>query len=1051
MRQNNSSEKEEEMKQNNSSFLGTFISRPVLSWVINIVITLVGIVSWYKLAVRELPKMDFPTITVTTEYSGASPAMVESQVTVPLEESFAGIEGIDFIQSASTNSQSRITIQFKSDRNMDAASADVRDRIMRTKDSLPQGLRDPTMSKSSSSSGYLVQLAATGPKYNMAEIGDYMQRYAKGILESVSGVASVSISGLGSDDSGSFQIHAYLNPEKLSAYDLTIREVREAIGQQSFKSPLGDVIQNEQAFTSTLNQAITSIEGYSDVFIKEYKKGLVRLKDVATMELVTDDPDSIVRYNGNPAVAIYISAQQTANPMQVAAEINAKLPEIRNSLPKDLKLDVVSDRSEPIQKSIKSVYSSLIEAILCVFFVMLFFLRSWRATFIPMITIPICVFGGFFILYIANFSINTLTLLALVLAIGLVVDDAIVVLENIYRYVEKGMDPLKAAFAGVREIQFAVIAMTLTLMAVYAPITLSSGMVGKLFTEFAITLAGTVLISGLVALVLTPMLCSRILKHEEPVVTGWQSWSSNFLKKIDMWYSKALDFSIERARFIIISCVVFGLVGFGSLFALPRFLFPDLDMNMIILEAQGPSGATAEYVNTYLKKVEAEVKKIPELKNYLLSIQSKSGRDSILLRLVNPEDRRRTCAQVLEEITKKINPVQSGLDIHGRCISGVLGGSDSDDSVSFVIQSQKSYDEMELLVRRILGTVRTHPGVGQRIMTSRVAPEKAFDVTIDRERAANLGIRMHEVGEMLSFALRGQPPADRFERDGKRYPMRVWVDRELRKDPYNLMKFHVRSSKGSENQEPPLVSLRELLKISEIKERPLIAHYEGMRSYSISFDINSGYGVVDVYRDVEEVLKNTLPIGYKYSPTGQLRQTINEGNNVILVFALAILFIFLIMAAQFESFLDPLMIMFTVPLALAGGILILFLVPEASMNIFTQIALITLIGLITKHGILMIDFANKLFDEKKDRTVENVVESIKKACVLRLRPILMTTAAMVLGAIPLALSGGNGHEIRNQIGWVIVGGMSVGTFFTLFLVPCLYVFVRSRIMRKPII
>ena len=1036
---------ENEKENEKKGFIGNFIYRPVLSWVINIVIALVGAVSWNKLPIRELPKFSLPKMTVSTEYSGASPEIVESQVTVPLEESFAGIEGLDYIESSSTNGQSKIMLSFKSTVKIDSAAADVRERIMKTKDSLPQNLRDPNVTKSSSDAQDIIKVVITGLKHKPAELADLAQRYIKSAIEPIEGVATVNISGGGGGgDSGAFQIHALISPEKLKAYDLTLTELRESVSQQSFKSPLGDIIKNQHAITVTLNQSISSIEGYGNIFLKEYNGGIVRLKDVAEMKLMEDDPDSKVRFNNEKAILVSVIAQQDANPMEIAKSVNAKMVDIKRSLPKGVSVDIFTDRSVNISKSISSVYSALFEAIFFVFLTILIFLRSWKATFVPMVSIPVCILGGFAIIFAAGFSINTLTLLAMVLAIGLVVDDSIVVLENVYRYIEKGFSPFKAALLGIKEIQFAVIAMTFTLVSVYAPITLSSGIIGKLFTEFAVTLAGTVLISGIVALVLAPMLCANLLKKDESQYK-WQEKLEVGLNYLDNKYKKVLEKAIKIKGKIVALSLAFGLSGFVGIQYLSKTLMPDVDMNLIVFDLQGPSGVTSDYVYKYFEKIQGTILKTPEVKNFLVSIQSKSGRDYAYVNLLEQEKRRTTCEQVLSKISKSIEPLQSGLSIRGHCSSGMLsGGGGGSKSLSFSIQSQRSYDEIEQTGRRVMSAVRSHPGINpNNIKSTRISPEKAYKVSIKKDKAAQMNIRMKNIGDMLSMVMRGQPPADRFEIEGKRYPMRLWVSDELRSNPNNIARFFARPFKTDDNtkRQPDLVSLKELLEIEEVKERPVVVRYEGMRSYSIELEVLPGYGVMEVFSDLEEVFDNVLPKGYKYSATGDVRQIKTEGSNISLIFFLALLFIFLIMAAQFESFLDPLIIMFSVPLALAGGVLVLFLIPDGALNIFTQIALITLIGLITKHGILIIDFANKLFE--KERTKENLLKSIINASTIRLRPILMTTAAMVLGALPLALSSGAGYEVRRQIGWVIVSGMSFGTLFTIFLVPVVYLIVNN--------
>ncbi len=1039
-------------ESNSIGGLGTFIKRPVLAIVVNLVIALIGIVAWQQLSVRELPKLNFPTITVRTEYPGAGPGVVESQITIPLEESFAGLPGLDSMESFTTKGQSVVSLHFREDKDIDAAAADVRDRMMKAKDSFPHGLRDPVISKDAINETELMRIVAFGDKYNLSEISDQLTRQAKGQIESTSGVASVNIFGAsGGGDSGAFQIHAIISPEKLYAYDLTVKEVREAIAQNSFKKPLGDTTQREIAFAITLDQAAKNIDDYANIVVKHHKSGVLRLKDVADIKMITDDPDSKVRYNGKSCVMMGVVAQQGANPMETAKNIRKKIESIKKSIPKNLTLDISMDRSETINKSIKSVYKSIFEAILFVFLVILLFLRSWKSTLIPMVTIPICIFGGFFVIYLCGFTINTLTLLAIVLAIGLVVDDAIVVLENVHRYMEKGMKPLQASITGIKEIQFAVVAMTLTLMAVYAPITMASGIVGKLFIEFAITLAGTVLISGIVALVLTPMMCSRILTIDHSAKEkNWQKKARKWIELTDKKYKHWLTFALDNSKNILIVCATLATIGFlCAKYYLPHALMPETDTGYIVLRLDAPTGASATYVDHYARKIENVVKRMPYLRNYVVSLQSSNGsKNGIYIKLIDLEKRKKTCKKILADLNKNLELVQSGLHVNGYCSSGSLGGgSDEEDRVSFVIQSQKSYDEMELIAREIRNALSTHKHINQdSIKYSKVQPEKSFSVSINQEKAAQFNVRMLEIGEMLSFVMRGQPPADRFEHEGKRYPMRIMVSEDFKKDPENMKKFHIRAVRSSSNDKAPaLVSLHELLEIKEVTERPLAARFEGMRSYEFTFTAKKSS--TKVYKDITRLMDKILPNGYKYSPTRDLRKTINEGNNIASIFILALLFIFLIMAAQFESFIDPLMIMFSVPMALAGGVLILVFVPESSLNIFTYIALITLIGLITKHGILIIDFANKIL-AKQAMTKANIVSAIKEAAILRLRPILMTTSAMILGALPLALSSGSGYEIRSQIGWVIIGGLLVGTLFTIFLIPCVYVRFKMRMLKK---
>lgn len=1042
------------MEQNkNYGFFSNFISRPVLALVINIIITLVGIVAWNQLKTRDLPKITYPTIRVRTEFAGAGPELVESQITIPLEEALAGIEGLDYISSTSTNGQSEIQLYFVSSKNIDAASADVRDRISKAKDSFPQGLRDPEMIKSGSSNTSAgLRAVAYSSKYTVSEISDLISKTAKSEIETIEGVAAVHITGAGAGaggDSGSFQIYITISPEKLKAYNLTLYEVREAVYQQCFKKPLGEITQRNVEYSIAIDNAPKNYKDYGEIILKTHNNCFVKLKDVATIEVQKEDADYKIRYKGLPCVEIDVVLQQEANPIETIKNVNKKIAIVKKSLPKGIVLEVADDKSEMIKKSLHSVYKTIIEAILFVLVVMLLFLRSWRSAFIPMITIPICIFGSFFIIYMFGYTINTLTLLALVLAIGLVVDDAIVVLENIYRHIEEGLSPIAASLKGLYEIQFSIVAMTVTLMAVYAPIALTSGLIGKLFIEFAVTLAGAVLISGIVALVLTPMLCSKILKHEKQE-QEWQKIVSKTLDKIDEKYKNSLAFALKNKFFTLIICIIFGLAGLGTAkFYLKQVLMPEIDNSTIILQFDAPSGANSQYYDQYATKIEEAIKDIPEIKNYLVSISRSYGK-YVYIQLVSPEKRKKSAKQVLEYITTKIDPVQSGISVMGYCDSGALGGDDEGtNKVHFAIQSNKSYDEIEEIANQFIRTINTSAGCnGNTMRSSRVSPEKSYKINFNKEKAALLGLRLQDIAEMLSIVMRGQPPIDRFEKDGKRYPVKLIFSDEFKKNPENLKRVHMRSIKTTDQEKgAPLIALGEIIEIKETKERPLAKRIEGMRAYEIIFEVNKGYSVMEVYKQSAKILDATLPQGYKYTPVGELRKAINESSSIVMIFLLALLFIFLIMAAQFESFIDPFMIILTVPLALAGGVLTLALVPGSSLNIYTYIALVTLIGLITKHGILIVDFANKILDTKT-LTLKNIEIAIKEAALIRLRPILMTTAAMVLGAIPLALATGARYEIRSQIGWVIVGGMSFGTLFTIFLVPCVYVIIKSIMVNE---
>ncbi len=1023
----------------NYGFFAKFIKKPVLVWVLNIIVILVGYVSFMKLDIREEPKIVYPTISIHTDFSGASAETIESCITEMLEENLAGIEGLESMESVSTFGSSKITLNFTSETNPDIAAANVRDRVAKAKDGFPsKELRDPIISKSSGNENQLITICATSDKLSTAEVMDLLSTSAKGSLESIPGVAKIrglSESGL---DSGSFQIFLYPNFEKMFLHKVTVKDIKEAVFQNSFKKPLGEFKMNNIKYSAILNQIPKHPEEYNRMIISSNKNSLVRMEDVCKLEIMIKRPDTISRYNGKDSVNISIIPQPGANPLTISAEVKERLKEIKKILPKSVKIEITSDKSENIRKSINSVYRTIFEAILFVFLVVLIFLQSLRSTFIPMITIPICLLGGFFIMYLFNFTLNKLTLLAMVLAVGLVVDDAIVVMENIHKKMEEGLDRFKASALGIQQISFSIISMTLTLVAVYAPITLVSGMIGLLFKEFAITLAGTVLISGFVALILTPMLCYNILESSHET-SNFKIFNiiNIYLKKIETGYKNLLNWSLINFKKVSLFVILFSVFSlFVAKFKLNQTLYPDIDRGLIYLQFHSPKGSTVDYTNYHILKIEKLLAKLNYVESFETYLESGGSNNYVAIQLIDHSKRKLSANQIIQDLEKKLQPIQSGLNLMFEAAGSASG--DHENQVEFSIQSNKSYDDIEIVASDIFRLLYTNPYIDQTSMLStNIAKVKSYEFFINQEKCALLNVHPLEIADMLSLVIRGQSPVDRFEKNGKRYPVRLMVDDEFKKDPENVNKLFVKAYKQGEYQ---MVSLNGLIDIKEIKTRPMSFKKEGLRSYSIYFKVKK-YTPLSFYKEISPSLDKLLPTGYKQVPGKNLKKAIKESKNILFVFLLALLFIFLIMAAQFESFLDPFIIILTVPFSIAAAVLSLVPLASGSLNIYSYIALITLIGLITKHGILLIDFANK-FLEENELSLANIEKAIKEACLTRLRPILMTTLAMVLGAFPLAFSTGVEYEIRNQIGWIIISGMSVGTFLTLIFLPGVYIFFK---------
>ena len=785
------------------------------------------------------------------------------------------------------------------------------------------------------------------------------------------------------------------------------------------------------------------------MIISQKEGVIIRLKDVGYAELNSEDKRFSSRFNDKNAVSIGIVKKSVANPLEVKKGIEEKLTQIRNRLPAGTEIEISSDKTVFIEKSIAHVYRTIWEATFLVIFVVFGFLRSGRASLIPLVTIPVSLIGAFALMFLFGFTINILTLLALVLAIGLVVDDAIVVLENIYRYVEEGMDPMRASITGAKEISFAVIAMTLTLAAVYAPIALSSGITGKLFTEFALTLVGSVLISGFVALTLTPMMCSRLLVshgHEVSYNYGFRRYYQIFYDKVGEWldkldqgYGNFLKRVLEKRLWVVFIGLAVAVIGlYLAVFQLRRELTPAEDQGVLLTTADPPYGATLKYTEKYALQMDKILASVPELVKRMTIVQV--GDYTYSQNTMLPwEERTRSCNDIKEAITPELNKI-IGLQVRAKCQNRSVIASGSTFDLSFVIQTTRSYEDLEQQMQKVWAAMLQHPGIGN-VVPDMGAPGQDYKVQVDVDKAATLGIEPDVIAQTLDTLIGGRKSTT-FERESKQYPIRVWVGEQFRRSPQNVLEMTVRSSKDGKES---LVPLSDLVKILAITTTPEIRHFDSMRSVTLDATLNEGYGLGQVLNDIKEVADRILPDGYQTTVSGETRDYLKETYTIYLIFGLAIAFIFLVMAAQFESFIDPFIIILSVPLSLAGAIFTLWIFPSGTLNIYSQIGLVTLIGLITKHGILIVDFANKLQEEGK-----SPFEAVVEASRLRLRPILMTTFAMVFGAIPLAYSTGAGAETREQIGLVIVGGMSVGTLFTLFVIPVVYTYLsRKRPVEVP--
>lgn len=995
------------------------IRRPVFATVLSLILVLLGLLAYQRLAVREYPNIDVPIVTVNVTYPGASPEIMESQVAQPIEDVLSGIEGLDFVASISRSENTQITAQFRLGTNADEAANDVRDRLGRVRGLLPDEINEPIVQKVEADAQPVIWLAFYSEQHSAMEITDVLERVIRDRLQTIPGVSEVQIRG-----ARRFAMRIWLDPEKLAAHDLTVQDVEDALRRQNVEIPAGRIESVQREFSVLSETDLRTPEEFNDLILNDQRGYLLRLADVGHAEVGAADERSIVRFNGRAAVSLGLVRQATANPLEISDGLDAALPEIRALLPDGMKMTIANDNSLFIRESIDNVYTTIWEAVLLVILIIFLFLRSLRATLIPLVTIPVSLIGAFSLMVLLGFSINTLTLLAMVLAIGLVVDDAIVVLENIHRHIEEGMSPIQAAFKGSREIAFAVIAMTLTLAAVYAPIGFMQGTSGKLFTEFSWTLAGAVLVSGFVALTLSPMMCGQLLRPHAAQQHGrFYNLVESFLHGLTYSYRHLLE-RVLRAWLLIVLLLAGILVLCLVLFSgLRSELAPTEDTGTIVGSINGPDGATIEYTSRYARMLEEAYQSIPEANRYMVVVGFPTVAQGLsFLKLEAWDARERSQFEIRDELLPKLR------DIPGVRAFPInrppLGQSARNQPVNFVIRSSLEYSELQAYVDQLMERVRDYPGL-ESLDSDLKLNSPQLKVTVNREQAVAVGTDVAAIGRSLE-SLFGSRQVTRFKQNGEQYDVLVQLANVDRSNPDDLNRVYVRGRNDSMVQLANLIEVRETVAPRELN------HFNQLRAVTVTANVGSGYTLGEALDYLEEAARAVFPPDTQFDYTGTSRDFKDSSSGVALIFALALVFIYLVLAAQFESFIDPLIILFSVPLSMAGALLALTLF-GGTLNIYSQVGMVTLIGLITKHGILIVEFANQLL-----RQGVELHEAVMEASVKRLRPILMTTGAMVLGSVPLAIASGAGAESRQQIGMVIVGGLLVGTFFTLFVVPTLY-------------
>jgi multidrug efflux pump len=999
------------------------IKRPVFATVLSLVLLLVGLVSYGRLTVREYPNIDEPVVSVSTSYPGASATIVESQVTQVLEGSVAGIEGIDTIESSSRAESSRITITFRPGIDIAEAASDVRDRVSRVRRQLPEEIQEPVIAKVEADAQAIIYLVFRSESMDPLQLTDYVNRFVVDRFKNVKGVADVQIYG-----ERRYAMRVWIDSDRLAGYGLTIQDVENAIRSQNAEFPAGRIESEDREFTVLSRTGLSTPAQFGNIVIKTTGGYQVRLSDVAEINQGAEDERRDARYNGVPSITVGIIKQAVANPLDVSKEVRAILPRVNESLPQGLKVEIGNDTSVFIERSIHAVFVTIGEAIALVVLVIFFFLRSFRASIIPIVTIPVSLIGSFALMYSAGLTINTLTLLAMVLAIGLVVDDAIVMLENIFRHIEEGMRPMKAALSGSREIGFAIVAMSLTLAAVYAPVAFTPGRTGRLFMEFALTLAGAVLISGFVALSLTPMMCAKLLRHEAK--HGWLFTTiENLIRGLERGYRRALRQSLRIRPVVLVAALMVAGVGGYYFTLLKTELSPVEDRGVIQVSGTAPEGSTLAYTRRYGEQVEDLLKTVPEIRSILLiSGQPEVTRFNGFARLVDWSQRQRKQQDIVAQLTPKLRRIVGvQASANNPASLGVRGGG---RPVQFVLQTSGSYEQLKQYSDKLLERVEGYPGL-TNVETDLKLNSPELSVEIDRDKVADLGLDISVIGRTMETLLGGRT-VTRYEIDGEQYDVIVQLKAEERTTPTTLSRIFVRSGSGEMVQLSNIVTVHETVVPKELRR------FNQLRSVTIQANIAPGYALGETLDFLERAAKEVLPGDVLTDVTGQSREFRTASSNLAIMFVLALAFIYLVLSAQFESFRDPMMIMLTVPLSMTGALAALHY-SGGTLNVYSQIGLVTLVGLITKHGILIVEFANQIQAQGKTR-----IEAVIEAAALRLRPILMTTSAMILGAVPLALAQGAGAESRQQIGWVIVGGLALGTLLTLFVIPAVYTIAGRR-------
>ncbi len=1000
------------------------IKRPVLATVVVLIITIFGILGYTFLGTREFPSVDQPIITVNVSYPGANADVIMNQITEPLEQNINGIPGIRSLSSVSSQGSSRITVEFELSVDMETAANDVRDKVSRAQRFLPRDCDPPTVSKADADATPIMQISVRSDTRSLMEVSEIADLTVKERLQTIQDVSGVSIWG-----EKRYSMRLWLDPDKMAGYGVTPMDVKNAIDKENVELPSGRIEGDKiELSIRTLGLMSTPYE-FNNVIIKKNGSQIVRFQDIGRAELGPEDTRSAFRKDGVPMVVVVIVPQPGANHIMIADEAIQRVEQLKKDLPEDVSVDVLYDNTQYIRASIKEVRDTIFIAFLLVVFIIFVFLRDWRVTLVPVVVIPVSLIGAFFVMYLAGFSINVLSMLAVVLSVGLVVDDAIVVTENIYIRIERGMSPREAGIEGSKEIFFAVISTTITLIAVFLPIVFMEGMTGRLFKEFSIVIAGSVGISSIVALTFTPMLATKILKRREH--KNWiYTRTEPFFERMIGGYARGLGRFLKTKWLTIpIMLVLFGSIAYFWA-KIPSELSPMEDRSQFTVRVTGQEGSTFEYIRDVTDRI-ADITDSITFEKRAITSRSSTGNGFVSVLLPNISERERSQMEIAELVTRRMaRETQARVFVQQ---TSTFGGSRGGMPVQYVLQAP-TLAKLQEVLPAFMEEVDNSPILRMADVNLKFTKPETR-IVIDRDKATSMGVSTLNIAQTLQYALSGQRMGY-FYMNGKQYQILGEINRQQRNTPLDLKSLFIRSSGGD------MIQLDNLVTLNEDVAPPQLYRYNRFVSATVSSGLNEGYTIGDGLDEMDRIAKKVLDDSFRTALAGESKEFRESSSSLMFAMMLALVLIFLVLAAQFESFKDPVIVMITVPLALAGGLALMSWTGQ-TMNIFSQIGLIMLIGLVAKNGILIVEFAN----QKQNAGIPKM-EAVAAAAVQRLRPVLMTSISTVLGLIPLVFASGEGANGRITMGVAVVGGLVFATFMTLFVVPAVYGYIATDRSKK---